>query len=144
MLAVPMLKILIIKKKIILWPANTANLYFAGPFQALRGSFGPCDKRAIYQWWPLSDKRRRWWLLVRVIISRLKYYRTKAGQGNPIQRVGSTSQWLSRDAFCHGSTYPIDSIYPLENTVHWINHYPLGNSIGFGITHRIDSELSPG
>ena len=32
----------------------------------------------------------------------------------------------------------------LDSAIHWINHYPLGKSIGFASVYPLDSDLSGG
>ena len=32
----------------------------------------------------------------------------------------------------------------LDSAIHWINHYPLDNSIGFASVYLLDSDLSSG
>ena len=32
----------------------------------------------------------------------------------------------------------------LDSAIHWINHYPLDNSIGFASVYSLDSDLSGG
>ena len=32
----------------------------------------------------------------------------------------------------------------LDSAIHWINHYPLDNSIGFVVVYPLDSDLSGG
>ena len=35
-------------------------------------------------------------------------------------------------------------VQALDSAIHWINHYPLDNSIGFASVYRLDSNLSGG
>ena len=32
----------------------------------------------------------------------------------------------------------------VDSTIHWINHSPMNDSIGFGWSYPADSDLSPG
>ena len=33
-------------------------------------------------------------------------------------------------------------VQTLDSAIHWINHYPLDNSIGFATVYPLDSDLS--
>ena len=35
-------------------------------------------------------------------------------------------------------------VQTLDSAIHWINHYPLDNSIGFACVYPLDSDLSGG
>ena len=35
-------------------------------------------------------------------------------------------------------------VQTLDSAMHWINHYPLDNSIGFASVYPLDSDLSGG
>ena len=35
-------------------------------------------------------------------------------------------------------------VQTLDSAIHWINHYPLDNSIGFASVYQLDSDLSGG
>ena len=35
-------------------------------------------------------------------------------------------------------------VQTLDSAIHWINHYPLDNSIGFASVYSLDSDLSAG
>ena len=35
-------------------------------------------------------------------------------------------------------------VQTLDSAIHWINHYPLDNSIGFASVYLLDSDLSGG
>ena len=35
-------------------------------------------------------------------------------------------------------------VQTLDSAIHWINHYPLDNSIGFASVYLLDSDLSAG
>ena len=40
--------------------------------------------------------------------------------------------------------YPAPVVQTLDSAIHWINHYPLDNSIGFAIVYPLDRDLSGG
>ena len=40
--------------------------------------------------------------------------------------------------------WPHAAVKKLDNTIHWINHYPVNNAIGFPETCPVDSDLSVG
>ena len=58
--------------------------------------------------------------------------------------------------YCHSSSSLSQSVYignskvlapvvqTLDSAIHWINHYPLDNSIGFASVYLLDSNLSGG
>ena len=35
-------------------------------------------------------------------------------------------------------------VQTLDSAIHWVNHYPLDNSIGFASVYLLDSDLSDG
>ena len=36
------------------------------------------------------------------------------------------------------------AVQTMDSAIHWINHYPLDNSIGFACVYSVDSDLSGG
>ena len=50
-------------------------------------------------------------------------------------RCGAKRLWVSDLA-------PV--VQTLDSAIHWINHYPLDNSIGFDSVYPLDSDLSGG
>ena len=43
-----------------------------------------------------------------------------------------------------GTTYPLDSVKPVDSVIHRINHYPMDKAIGLGTTYPLDSDLYGG
>ena len=39
---------------------------------------------------------------------------------------------------------PSSVVQKVDGTLHWLNHYPEGNAIGFRNTYPLDSDLSGG
>ena len=45
---------------------------------------------------------------------------------------------------CENFTLLAPVVQKVDNAIHWINHNPLDNSIGFDRVHLLDSDLSVG
>ena len=54
----------------------------------------------------------------------------------------SGSLMTSVAIFCHTKQGPV--VQRVDSTIHWVNHYPMDNSINFDSTYLLDSDLSSG
>jgi len=61
----------------------------------------------------------------------------------------NSSVWLNKFRFYMAMKSPLLNVLApvdqkLDSAIHWINHYPVDNTIGFPNTYPLDSDLSDG